>query len=71
MESDKNLVDFAGIIYRLIIVATMWYLGYSIGVESVKREAVLKGFAEYKSSESGKAAWQWKSVTPVGPEVVE
>ena len=72
MSSDKNIVP----VISGIVVATLWslifvYVGHSIGAESVKREAVLKGFAEYKSSKSGKAVWQWKNVIPVGPEVVE
>ena len=66
----KNpLVEFVGtiVISVGITMACFEYFswvgtmeGKSIGVEDMKREAVLMGHAEYVVDEDGSPKWQWK-----------
>ena len=48
--------------FIMIISATWWQAGRESASNGFRREAVLKGYAEYVADEDGKSVWQWKEI---------
>jgi hypothetical protein len=58
---DKVGVVVTVIVFLLFFACLLSLHSYDNGRESMKREAVAAGVAEYYPAEDGSAEWRWKS----------
>lgn len=66
MQSDGWKVEASGVfltlLFTLMVVVFIMFVGYSAGLESMEAKAVVAGHAEYVPDAAGKPKWQWKDL---------
>jgi hypothetical protein len=62
MEDWKEVANLALLILLILtcVMASIWFLTGASNIESIRQEAIQRGYAEEVYMPNGSKAWRWK-----------